>query len=121
MSMSKADDSYELQLDPSIRRLGLAKVLINELERIGKSRKLDKVMLTCLKGIHLSLIGIEEKLTVGNTAALSFYQKQGYVPPSMEMMSLGSRRLMIDTNLTRSIPPVWKRIQIPIMRTMRLS
>ena len=45
------DDSYELQLDPSIRRLGLAKVLMDELERIGKSRKLDKVMLTCLKGI----------------------------------------------------------------------
>jgi len=45
------DDSYELQLDSSIRRLGLAKILMDELERIGKYRKLDKVMLTCLKGI----------------------------------------------------------------------
>jgi GNAT superfamily N-acetyltransferase len=51
LSIRRADDSYELQLDPSIRRLGLAKVLMDELERIGKSRKLDKVMLTCLKGI----------------------------------------------------------------------
>jgi hypothetical protein len=55
---------------------------MDELEGIGKSRKLDKVMLTCLKGFIFSVFD-RRKLIVGNTAALSFYRKQGYVPPYM--------------------------------------
>lgn len=41
--------SYELQLDSSIRQQGLAKVLMDEMEAIGKQRGMDKAMLTCLK------------------------------------------------------------------------
>jgi hypothetical protein len=48
---------------------------MDELEGIGKSRKLDKVMLTCLKGFIFSVFD-RRKLIVGNTAALSFYRKQ---------------------------------------------
>jgi GNAT superfamily N-acetyltransferase len=119
LSIRRADDSYELQLDPSIRRLGLAKVLMDELERIGKSRKLDKVMLTCLKGFTFSAFD-RRKLRVGNTAALSFYRKQGYVPPFGGNFGLSCRGLMIVTKPMRLIPPGWKRIQIPIKRIMRL-
>jgi GNAT superfamily N-acetyltransferase len=44
------ENSYELQLDPSVRKMGLAKVLMDEMESIGRKRKMDKAMLTCLKG-----------------------------------------------------------------------
>jgi hypothetical protein len=46
----KLTGSYELQLDPSVRRMGLANLLMDEMESIGRRRKLDKSMLTCLKG-----------------------------------------------------------------------
>jgi hypothetical protein len=45
------ENSYELQLDPSVRKMGLAKVLMDEMESIGRKRKMDKAMLTCLKGM----------------------------------------------------------------------
>lgn len=41
--------SYELQLDPSVRGKGLGRVLMDQMESIGKRRKMDKGMLTCLK------------------------------------------------------------------------
>ena len=43
--------SYEVQLDQQFRRLGLGQFLVGELIRIGKSWKMEKVMLTALKGL----------------------------------------------------------------------
>ena len=44
--------SYELQLRGSARGIGLGKMLIDEMGRIGRVRRMDKVMLTCLKGVY---------------------------------------------------------------------
>lgn len=41
--------SYELQVAASARGVQLGKVLIDEFERIGQRRKMDKGMLTVLK------------------------------------------------------------------------
>lgn len=54
---------YELQLRPSVRKQGIAKQLIGILEDIGRLRKMEKIMLTCLKN---------------NASALSFYRRQGF-------------------------------------------
>lgn len=42
--------SYEVQLVESARRLGLGNFLVHELISVAKKWKMDKVMLTCLKG-----------------------------------------------------------------------
>ncbi|SCV68530.1 BQ2448_651 [Microbotryum intermedium] len=55
---------YELQIDPSRRRTGAAKLLMDCLARIAKDWRMDKVMLTCLKS---------------NQEALAFYESQGYI------------------------------------------
>ncbi|RSH91021.1 hypothetical protein EHS25_010197 [Saitozyma podzolica] len=60
---------YELQIAPQARRMGLGKVLIDEMEVIGRRRGMDKAMLTCLKN---------------NDPALSFYAKQGYTPDEID-------------------------------------
>ena len=48
-------DSYELQLDESIRKLGFGKILMDEMERIGRTRRMDKAMLTCYKSQYIPL------------------------------------------------------------------
>ena len=42
--------SYEVHLVQSVRGQGLAKMLMDRLEEVGKRRGMDKVMLTCLRG-----------------------------------------------------------------------
>ncbi|AFR94899.2 hypothetical protein C343_02987 [Cryptococcus neoformans C23] len=54
---------YELQLRPSVQKQGMARKLIGILEDIGRLRKMEKIMLTCLKN---------------NASALSFYRHQGF-------------------------------------------
>ncbi|KAK1925781.1 acyl-CoA N-acyltransferase [Papiliotrema laurentii] len=60
---------YELQMKPEARGQGLGKVLMDELEEIGRDRGMAKSMLTCMKK---------------NTSALSFYLKQGYQPDEID-------------------------------------
>lgn len=45
-----AEFSYELQLKEELRGKGMAKVLMDEMERIGRERGMSKCMLTCLTG-----------------------------------------------------------------------
>lgn len=49
------DSSYELQISSEARRKGLARILMRRLERIGAERKMQKAMLTCLKGRSVSI------------------------------------------------------------------
>ena len=48
-------ESYELQVAEQARGLGLAKMLMDEMEMIGRRRGMDKAILTCLKGEWFSL------------------------------------------------------------------
>ncbi|GAA5832948.1 hypothetical protein JCM11251_000542 [Rhodosporidiobolus azoricus] len=54
---------YELQVASSARRLGVGKALMAALERLGKSCKMDKTMLTVFKA---------------NTDAVTFYESIGF-------------------------------------------
>jgi ribosomal protein S18 acetylase RimI-like enzyme len=47
--------SYELQISSEARRKGLARILMRRLEQIGAERKMQKAMLTCLKGGSVSI------------------------------------------------------------------
>ncbi|BEI85860.1 hypothetical protein CcaverHIS002_0601470 [Cutaneotrichosporon cavernicola] len=60
---------YELQLSEQARGMGLAAILMAELEAIGARRGMTKSMLTCL---------------TNNTAALAFYAKAGYTPDEID-------------------------------------
>lgn len=60
---------YEVHLVQSVRGQGLAKMLMDRLEEVGRRRGMDKVMLTCLRA---------------NTTALDFYARQGYVPDEID-------------------------------------
>lgn len=42
--------SYELQVSSTVRRRGLGKMLMQQLWKIGSSWKMEKIMLTVLKG-----------------------------------------------------------------------
>ena len=46
----RADKSYEMQLKGELRGKGMGKVLMDEMERIGRERGMSKCMLTCLSG-----------------------------------------------------------------------
>lgn len=89
--MRVADPSYELQLAPSARRLGLARRLMDALEGIGRRRGMAKSMLTCLVGEYAALGRVIVRgrrgaipLTAANTSALAFYDRQGYTPDEID-------------------------------------
>lgn len=46
----RAEFSYELQLKEELRGKGMARRLMDEMERIGRERGMSKCMLTCLTG-----------------------------------------------------------------------
>lgn len=78
---------------------------MDEMERIGRERKVDKAMLTCLKRVlGFAKIRMQALTSLGNTTALSFYSKYGYVPISVE----GLRLMGPGTKLTRSIRHAWR-------------
>ncbi|UOH80803.1 hypothetical protein LQV05_003462 [Cryptococcus neoformans] len=58
-----SDKLAEVVYWPSVQKQGMAKKLIGILEDIGRLRKMEKIMLTCLKY---------------NASALSFYRHQGF-------------------------------------------
>ncbi|KAK4685682.1 hypothetical protein P7C73_g4463, partial [Tremellales sp. Uapishka_1] len=60
---------YELQLSAKIRGMGIGKILMELYESIGRRRKMDKGMLTCLKN---------------NKVAMKFYKKLGYRPDQID-------------------------------------
>ncbi|KAF8350004.1 acyl-CoA N-acyltransferase [Amanita rubescens] len=55
---------YELQVSSSARRNGLGKMMMQQLWKIGSSWKMEKLMLTVLKG---------------NTTAVEFYKQLNFV------------------------------------------
>jgi len=42
--------SYEMQVSPMARGSGLGKILVQQCQRIASVTKMEKIMLTCLKG-----------------------------------------------------------------------
>ncbi|GAA5904297.1 hypothetical protein JCM6882_003189 [Rhodosporidiobolus microsporus] len=65
---------YELQVDPSARRLGAGKTLMDALERLGKACKMDKTMLTVFKA---------------NTEAIAFYKSVGFDTDEIDPVHYG--------------------------------
>ncbi|ORX37321.1 acyl-CoA N-acyltransferase [Kockovaella imperatae] len=82
---------YEIQLSSRARGKGLGTILMRHLEDIGRQQGMAKAMLTCLKR---------------NTAALSFYAKQGYMPDEIDPTNMAESDEWQEVDSDGEIAPI---------------
>lgn len=74
------DDSYEMQVSDGSRGCGLCRFFVESLKLIGKHWKMEKILLTVLKGTSASKVSSMSRyddIWLENTAARQVYRKLG--------------------------------------------